>query len=186
MLGLFSADRDQAAYEYEKLRDGLIRFFRFRGSSDPERLADETFNRVASKAELYEQANIPKPVNYVYGFARNILREQSRNPERSGVQLEPAHWTIQAAPDADADPDPDPDDLAYECLTRCLEEIPARERRLILEYYSRERREKIALRKKMAEILDCRPEVLQMKIFRLKGRLRTCVEDCKEKSVQDF
>ena len=49
LLDWLAPDREEAGKKYEEIRDGLIRFFRFKGCNDPEFLADETINRVASK-----------------------------------------------------------------------------------------------------------------------------------------
>ena len=179
LLGLFSGDRDEAGRAYEKLRNGLIRFFHFRGCNDPEGLTDETFNRVAAKVSGYESARSSSPSGYIYGFARNILLEQSRTKE---MQFQPEHREIHAA----AETEDDAREEAVECLSKCLDEFPEHERRLVLEYYSRERAEKIALRKSLADSVGCSPDALYLRIFRIKGRLRTCVEDCEKTILKDF
>lgn len=176
LLGLFSGDREEAGRSYEKLRNGLIRFFQFRGCNDPEQLVDETFNRVASKVADYESAKNSNPTGYIYGFARNVLLEQARKKE---TQLEPEHLGIQTV----AETYDDARELAFECLTKCLDEFPERERSLVIEYYCRERVEKIADRKRLAANAKCSQAALHLKIFRIKGRLRTCVENCKENNL---
>ena len=179
LLGLFSQDREEAGKMYEKLRDGLVRFFQFRGCHDPDELADETFNRVASKLPAYDAAKNVKPAAYIYGFARNILLEYSRSPKNRESQLEPFHTSGLAAGETDVDSK----ELAHACLRKCLGEIPDVESRLMVEYYSRERQEKIELRRRIAERLGCTIEVLHTRIFRMKSGLRTCVQNCREKSL---
>ncbi len=180
LLGLFSEDREEAGRTYEKLREGLIRFFQFRGCNDPHGLADETLNRVASKASAYDISKGVKPATYIYGFARNIMLEYSRSPKNRESQLGAAQFSDLAIVETDGGEDKE---LAFACLRKCLSELPEDESRLIVEYYSRERREKIELRKRMAERLGCRPEVLHTRIFRTKSLLRTCVRNCREKSL---
>jgi DNA-directed RNA polymerase specialized sigma24 family protein len=69
----------------------------------------------------------------------------------------------------------DPEDEALERLTLCLERFNEHDRRLILEYYSREHHEKIVLRRQLASDLDCSTAALHTKVFRLKSRLRACM-----------
>ena len=60
--------------KYEAIRQRLIKFFALKGSENPEELADETINRVASQSEeIGEFAGDPSA--YFYGLARKVWRE---------------------------------------------------------------------------------------------------------------
>lgn len=179
LLGLFSGDREEAGETYESLRDGLIQFFRFKGCSNADDLADETLNRVASKAGSFDPSKDIKPSAYIYGFAYNILLENFRKVRRNEeCSLERDRMEEFAAPVQETHAS----ERRYTCLKQCLGALSETERDLIIEYYSRERQEKIELRKVMAARLGCRPEVLHTRIFRIKAQLRGCVLKCIEKS----
>lgn len=174
LLSLFSADREEAGHRYERLREGLIRFFQFRGCNDPLALADETFNRVASKIAAYDGSANVQPSAYVYGFARKILLEHLRGLRNRETQLDASHSECavgQSGFDADSEAD-----LAS--LQKCLNELPAEDRALVLEYFSRDRGEKIELRRQMAARLGASSQVLQTRIFRIKTVLRKCMHRC--------
>ena len=75
LLRWLSTDREEAGKKYELVREGLIRFFRYKGCHDSESLADETINRVASKVSTLDTTQNFKTITYFYGFAANILLE---------------------------------------------------------------------------------------------------------------
>ena len=174
LLSLFSGDRDEAGEKYEQIRRGLVRFFHFKGCADPQRLADETINRVALKAGEFDHSKNIKPVSYFYGFASNILLEYKRT-SRKEVGLEDTQYRA-----AETDAEDAADDAKNDCLQKCLEQLPADEKELIVKYYAREGRAKIELRKEMCERLNYTATALYTKIFRLKGILKVCIENCME------
>ncbi len=180
LLTLFSEDREEAGKNYEKLRSGLIRFFRFRGCNDPQSLADETFNRVASKMTAFERSDDRQPTAFIYGFARKILLEHLRSPQNRASPLDDLPVRYRTAPD--------PSDEAVEedhaHLQKCLNELPEEDRTLVIEYFSRDRSEKISLRKKMAERIGCSGQALQSRRFRRKAVLRTCINRCRRSRTQ--
>ena len=177
LLGLFSHDRDEAARGYERLRAGLVRFFEFRGCSDSDALADETLNRVALKAGAFDGSQNVRLASYVYGFASNVFLEYSRSPRRREFAIE----TDEFLHNLSAPPEPEDREPMFACLQDCLGKLSETDRILFIEYYSRERQEKIELRKRLAKRLGCRVEVLHTRVFRLKATLRTCVSRCVEK-----
>ena len=173
LLSLLSPDREEAGMRYERIRAGLIRFFRFRGCDEPESLADETINRVASKASDFDRSRNVQLSTYFYGFASKILLEYRRELKII-VPIEsdgPTREIAASGGPGEADPGP-------HCLGKCLSELGQSDRELILKYYSRERHEKIELRKRLAAELRCSQEVLHTRVFRLRGSLRTCVKKC--------
>ena len=176
LLGLFSSDRDEAGREYERVRSGLVRFFEFRGCSDAESLADETLNRVALKAHHFDAAANVKLSSYVYGFATNVFREYVRSPRQRELAIETDDFIQQLqAPEAEDRREP-----MFTCLVGCLNKLDAADQGLVIEYYSRERQEKIAVRRRLAERLGCRVEVLHTRVFRLRASLRKCMSRCVE------
>ena len=174
LLALFSQDRDEAGLEYERVRSGLVRYFEFRGCADAESLADETLNRVALKAAAFNGSQNVKLSSYVYGFASNVFREYLRSPRTKELAIE-ADDFVQSLRSAEPTEDREP---LFACLHKCLARLQDADRKLVVDYYSREKQEKIALRKELAEHRGCRIEVLHTQVFRLKTSLRDCVKGC--------
>ena len=178
LLGLLSPDWEEAGLKYERIRAGLIRYFRFRGCDEAEALADETINRVAAKATAFDRSRNVQLSTYFYGFASNILLEHRRDI-KVAVPIESDHSMREIA--ASSDPrEPDP---GSECLGKCLRELTKQDRNLALKYYSREKQEKIELRKRLAAELRCSPEVLHTRVFRLRTSLRSCVKKCLDRAA---
>ena len=173
LLTLLSSDREEAGKVYEDLRKGLIRFFASKGCYDSFDLADETLTRVATKAFAFDNSLNIKPSSFVYGFASRVYLEYSRSPRKRVVEFDPAIHSSSTEPMVTED-----EDAALICLEECLAKHSAEERSLIIRYYSKERHEKIELRKRLAEELNCRPEVLHMRIHRMRAALKACVSKC--------
>ena len=177
LLVLFSADRDEAGEKYEQIRRGLVRFFHYKGCSDPQSLVDETINRVAVKIHKFDHSRNITPASYFYGFAANILLEYRRNSARE-ISLDDGQYAYKESAAED-----ESDKAETSCLHKCLEKLSVDEKELFIEYYARERQEKIEFRRKMCELLNCRAAALQSKIFRIKSSLRGCIENCMEASA---
>jgi DNA-directed RNA polymerase specialized sigma24 family protein len=169
LLHLLHPDQDQAARKYEELRLKLIGFFQGRRSQFPEEDADATIDRVCKKISEGEQ--VREVSAYSLAVARFLFLEASRDAERR--------------PHSDDDVSNFPDrvsideDRAYlECLDQCLADLTPDQRELILSYYSKERREKIQERKRLADLLGIPANALRLRVFRLRDSLGTCVKAC--------
>ena len=176
LLALLSSDREEAGKAYEDLRNGLVRYFTSRGCSDSLELADETLNRVATKALAFDTSQNVRPTAFVYGFASRVYLEYLRGPQKRSIEFDPSVHSPTTEPALPGD-----DDAAMKCLEKCLAASPADERSLIIRYYSKEKHEKIELRKRLAEELGCRAEVLHMRVHRMRASLKACVSRCMEK-----
>lgn len=178
LLGWLSADREESGVLYEKIREGLIRFFRFRGCDDPSTLADETINRVALKVNTFDSAKDVKTITYFYGFASNVFLEHSRVNKKREVSLDaedsPTARNLRAAEDTP--------DVECDCLEKCLAKLPRDESALVVEYYGKDKSEKFEMRRKMAETLHLKMPALHTKVFRIRSVLRECLEKCLEKN----
>lgn len=171
LLSFLSDDREEAGRLYERLRLGLIRFFQARGCSDCSGLADETLNRVALKIGDFDPKLNSKPTSFVFGFAAKVFLEHNRSVDRSLRRLESgAHSLVN--PDGDGGDDPQLDRLE-ECLAR----LPEEDRKLVLRYYSKEKRDRIKLRKAMAKELGITTTALHTRIFRIRSSLKKCLEE---------
>ncbi len=177
LLGLFSANREEAGEKYEQVRRGLVRFFQFKGCSDPQSLTDETINRVAAKLGAYDPSKCSGPVSYFYGFASNILKEYRRNISRESALDEKQFIVSPLVPD---EVENEPEMIK---LRRCIEELEGNEKALVLEYYGRERQERIDTRRRICDRLNCSAAALYTRISRIKNSIRACIEACSKERV---
>lgn len=172
LLAAFAPDRDLAAVEYEAARVRLIKLFRWRGVSEAEDAADESLNRVARKLEAGEA--VQNLSAYIGGVARLVLLEKLK--EKPGVPLE------DVAPEALRQAPREPDSAGEQrlaCFSRCLGELPAEPRELILNYYGAEAgAAKIENRKKLAARLGLEINALRNRALRVRERLESCIEIC--------
>ena len=165
-LTWLSPSVDEAGEAYERLRFRLITFFAGRNCRFPEDLADETINRVVLKigGEVVENKTA-----YVYGFARNVLLESYRQT-KDHVNIDDIN--VAAKPE-----ETEPDEAA-DYLDKCLGELSAENRRLILDYFSAEKQAKIDLHKQLSEAFKTTQTALRMRVVRIKQSLRTCMQEC--------
>ena len=177
LLAWLSPEREKAAEQYEIIRGGLIRFFRFRGCADPQTLADETINRVASKVSTFDAPENIKTISYFYGFASNIYLEYVRTVKNREVQLEPEYFSLSQ----DFEPF-DSSSLPCDCLEKCLTQLPREESHLVIQYYGREKSAKIEIRKRIAEKMNLKLPALHTRVFRIRNTLKECIEKCLEES----
>ena len=178
LLGWLSSNREEAGRQYEKIREGLIRFFRFRGCSDPQTLADETINRVALKVTTFDSSKNVKTITYFYGFASNIYLEYLRMARSREVQLgteyPPAARKFVATDDSSV--------TECDCLENCLTKLSREESSLVIQYYGREKSEKFDLRRKIAERMNLKMPALHTRVFRIRSILRECIKECLRKN----
>ncbi|HLL70417.1 MAG TPA: sigma-70 family RNA polymerase sigma factor [Pyrinomonadaceae bacterium] len=172
LLGWLDPDRERAGSRYEEIRRRLIKFFTCRGCYDAEDLADETISRVMFKVEELAPVYSGDPALYFYGVADKVQLEYFRNRKRG----EAAHTTAAALPPVE--PQDEEDARRYECLDRCMSELPPNNRHFIVEYYREEKGAKIANRKKLAEQLAVNLNVLRIRACRIRVSLEECVRQC--------
>lgn len=172
VLELLSNNREEAGDKYERLRLGLIRYFDIKGCHDPELLADETINRVAQKAALFDRSRNTKPSAFFYGFAANVLAEYYRSGRK---EVDLGDNQFAAAEDL---PDEIVDDERMWCLQKCMARLSAMESALVIKYFAEEGSEKLAQRRKMCADLNCSPAALHTRVFRIKSTLKSCIGQC--------
>jgi DNA-directed RNA polymerase specialized sigma24 family protein len=168
LLTALDADGERAAARYGDLRFRLVRLFRWRGLRHAEELADETLDRVARKLDAGHP--IKDPWAFALGVARLVRLEAHRAEarEQDGLaELGRQKWD-----------EPGAAGKASECLTRCLDELPAAGRQLLLSYYADESAEKVERRKELAEALQMPLNALRIRICRLRTLLEKCMGEC--------
>ena len=164
LLMWLNPDREAAGRRYEDIRFRLIKIFMHRGCPVAEELADETINRVARKVAEIESDYVGDHALYFYGVANNVFLEH--------VKKRPGPLPL---------PDPDPPDEKeknYRCLEKCLEHLTPQNRKIIVGYYTHEKKAKIENRKALADSLGISINTLRMRAHRLKAGLQDCVFDC--------
>jgi RNA polymerase sigma factor (sigma-70 family) len=171
LLAWLGSDREAAALQYETIRAGLIRIFTARGCLEAEDLADETFNRVAAKAETLRETYEGPPVRYFYGVADKIRLEYLRRQR--------PHTSLEEVAELRA-PEPVAEEASDEqaCLSRCLGELRPEQRQFILSYYRETKKAKVELHETMAADLGLTKEGLRTRAFRLKNDLGRCIHKC--------
>jgi DNA-directed RNA polymerase specialized sigma24 family protein len=169
LLARLGPDAEAAGAAYEHLRRALVSLFTWRGASTPEECADETLDRLARR--LQEGERVDDVARYARGIARLVLLEHWRQAPPRTVPLE----SIDAVPTSPASP---PDDTLAACLERCLAEMEAGARELILGYYVAEGRTRIERRKRLAAALGVSESALRNRAQRLRDRLEGCITRC--------
>lgn len=174
LLAWLAPDREQAGIEYENIRRGLIRYFRFRGCDDAESLSDEAINRVAKRLSNFEFHENIKTITYFYSFASKIYLEEKR---RIIAQVQAG----EKAPNEQSGGSDDFENSQIECLEKCLEKLPRDKSKLLIDYYSKEKSEKFARRKVIAENMNIKVQTLHTQVHRLKSTMRECIKKCLDK-----
>jgi DNA-directed RNA polymerase specialized sigma24 family protein len=169
-LACLDTDPARAGERYEALRESLVKFLDWRGAIFPEELVDETFNRVARK--LDEGEIIDDVPSYCHGVARMVFLQSLEHPGNKRVEIEQLLLITTPEPKTEAT------DMRLECLERCLGRLPAENRKLITEYYRKERRQKIDNRVSLAEGLGIPLNALRSRAQRIRDKLERCIMRC--------
>lgn len=171
LMRMFAPDDESAAREYEEIRRGLIRYFRFRGCEHDEELADETINRVAVKSATVEFDGRVKLITYFLSFASRIYLEYLKERRRTADKVNDIrNEYLREVADLAAD------DGRLECLEKCLGARKPDERDLLIGYYAGDRnadhRRELATKHGISVIN------LHTRASRLRSRVADCVKGC--------
>jgi RNA polymerase sigma factor (sigma-70 family) len=164
LLLWLDADTHRAAHQYERIRNRLIWFYLNRQCSMAEDLADETINRVAKKPKEWKEKYEGDPMAYFHAVAKNVFREYCRDLNR---KIEPPPDTSR--PELEGH---------LTCLKECIAKLTSESRNLILPYYQKRKKAKIDCHKEMGDKMGLKPGALRARIFRIRTKLRKCVEEC--------
>lgn len=169
-LACLDAEREKAGQEYERIRGRLLLYFQCRNIAQAEDGADEAINRVILKLSAGEE--IRDPVQYVFGIARMVLLEITRQQAR--------HQEVEDAMLVTNPQDDDDEELhaRLSCLRRCLQKLPPEQRDLITQYYEEEKRAKINLRQQLAQRFGIDLNTLRVRACRVRDGLKACVRKC--------
>jgi DNA-directed RNA polymerase specialized sigma24 family protein len=167
LLARLDPDPERAAEQYEQLRYTLIKFFDWRGVTEPQECADIAIDRIARKLE--EGQDIGNISGFAHGVARRVLLEHTRRPDARRAEL---HDVSVAAADDDSD------DPLRACFEHCLGQVPDEERQTLLRYYGGDHRARIDSRAVLARELCVSAGALRSRAARLRDRLERCTLQC--------
>jgi len=163
-------DRERAAQKFEDIRSRVVKILVRRQCYEAEELWDETVNRVCKLVAKVAETYVGDPALYFYGVARLVHREWLKEEKYKRDALE-------GGPPPPPPSGPDLESL-HVCLDNCLQELEEDDRRLILEYFEKEKREKIEHRKAMAEARGITLNTLRMRVHRINADLEKCIVTC--------
>jgi RNA polymerase sigma factor (sigma-70 family) len=171
LLEWLDSDRSEAGKKYEEIRRRLIKVFTCRGCYEADDLADETINRVTAKLSDIVESYSGDPALYFYGVAQKVHLEFMRKKAAFYESTE----ALENLPVVEEKIEVEEE---YQCLERCMGQLPSESRRLVLEYYENEKRAKIDHRKKLAEQLGIAVNALRIRAHRIRSQLQQCVQNC--------
>lgn len=177
ILAWLNPDRDVAGTMYVQLRDDLAKLFIWARCADPEGLTDEVFDRVAKKVHEVRPSYVGDPRLYFLAVAHNLIKENFRKI-KTHVSLIDIDLAQQVSIESDRDAH------ITDCLEACLQKLSSERRKLIMEYYAKEKQAKIDHRSELAERLGTSVETLRVRVFRIRASLEECIERCLERKAQ--
>ena len=154
---------------YEDIRYRLIKYFQSKGCLDSESLADDAIERVTRKIDKISETFEGNPLQYFYGVARNMVKEDGRRPRLQKLPFDYEAYSNKLAQTAE---------VRDQCLEHCLERLDSDERRFILEYYFGERATKIQNRLRLRKEFGLTRQSIGVKAFRIREKLQRCVIPC--------
>jgi hypothetical protein len=169
-LQWLSADREQALKKHDQIRKKITKYLVRKGCPDSEELFDETRDRVieiVNSGQEYDNADA-----LFYSVARNVWLEEQRKikPEPLAEDIPGSSWETENK------------ELTAGCLETCLGKLRAGERKFIVQYYEGQGQGKIEGRKQMAGAHGG-DNIVRIKAFRIRAKLRTCITDCVNQSM---
>jgi len=173
MLAWLNPDRGAAADLYLELRHSLVKIFAWNRCSDPDGMADETFDRVARQIGRLKETYEGNPNLFFYGVANNLIREYQKKI-KTHVPIEDVELPDESGQESDAE-------LLLareECLRKCLLALSLEKREQVLAYYAKEKHAKIDHRAEMARKLGISVENLRVRMCRIRVALEDRIEQC--------
>ena len=166
---------------YLEVRRRLELYFDRKNCVAPAELADETLNRVAKKLEENGEITDVAPLQYCYIVAKFVFLEALRADKRSPFNrpltaTNGSNLSGQSATLLEADAASGQKEKIADCLQRCLENLPAADRELIVEYYRGRQRSKIERRAALAARLGLTANALSIRAYRVRQRLEVCLQ----------
>jgi DNA-directed RNA polymerase specialized sigma24 family protein len=154
-----------AARLFHAARRRLIALLRRRGCHDPEWVADEAFQRTATRLAAKAELLQGDAIAYVTAVARRIALEEGRRSARMfALTCEPV-----------AETEPAVERVRREALEACLAALPEDDRALLLAYHAGRGVERIARRAQLAVQRGVERGALRVRAHRLRSRFAVMV-----------
>lgn len=167
LLARLGEDPEQSGREYVRLRTRLVNLLRMKGHSAPEHGADVALDRIAVKLAGGEV--IRDLSSFSYGVANLIALEDRREQQRTRKALD--HYSFLRTLTETFD------EGIFRLMQGCLDQLPAKERALLVDYYiCAQQNDSTECRKALAERLQITLNALRLMVFRLRAKLETCYE----------
>lgn len=184
LLEWLDPDRETAGEKYEKIRQKLIKLFKWRNCTPEEEYADITINRVTRRIFESAPVDVGNPYLYFHGTALNVIREfwrgQLKHKSEDLEKLTPLELAAES-PEQKIEQEFDEarTERRYDCMRDCLRQLPSETREFIVTYHHGERKKDV--RKEMAEKLQLPLNVLRIRASRIRAGLEQCVVKCLKK-----
>ena len=181
LLVWLDSDRETAGIKYEKIRQKLIKLFRWRNCQPEEEYADITINRVTRRIFESVTVEVSDPYLYFHGTALNVIREfwrgQAKHKREDFETLAYSDLAIES-PEQKIEQELEQvrQTNRYSCMQGCLRELPTETRDFITEYHHGEKKKDA--RKALAEKLNVPMNVLRIRACRVREGLQKCVDKC--------
>jgi len=171
---------DSKGEAYLEVRRRLVTYFDRKNCLNADDLADETLNRVQRRLEEAGSIDADSPAKYCYTVARYVFLEHLRSGRAKEVSEELVDSSApKNAADAFAEEEAERErERALGCLEKCVTELDAERRELVIGYYYGEQRAKIENRRRLASKFGLTMNALSIRTFRIRERLETCVRRC--------
>jgi DNA-directed RNA polymerase specialized sigma24 family protein len=181
LLQWLDGGSDSGGGRYLEMQRRLTGYFDRKNCLSADELADETLNRIARKLEEKGEITEVSPLHYCHIVAKFVFLENVRRAK--SIQTEALNFS---SPDSAAnrstrvsgDGTDEHSEKTYRCLEKCLGELSANDRELILEYYQGEKRAKIERRSELTTRLDISMNALSIRACRIRNKLELCVKRC--------
>ena len=166
---------------YLEMRRRLVSYFDRRNRLSSDELADDTLNRIGRTLEKDGAIATTPPARYCYVVARFVFLEDVRR-QRWHVRLRDTRdadaWPEQGGRSAEANQPSALREQRLDCLDRCLAELPADQRALVLDYYRDAGQQRIVGRRRIAERLGITMNALGIRACRIRAELEARVSAC--------
>jgi hypothetical protein len=171
---LCPGDREEGTRRYLNLQQKLAGFFRMKGTSDPDKDADDTLDRAGKK--IIEGVDIPEVDRFCFGIARNIILERARNKKREeSAFLQFIYNSHDNSTEAVVD-------RIMNLMKPCFERLPENDRDLLISYCKvPPGSTRAEHRRQLAERLKSTISALRIRVTRLRRALENCVKALSKK-----
>jgi len=172
---------DSGGERYLEMQRRLTAYFSRKNCLCSDELADETLNRIARKLDEKGTITEVSALHYCYIVAKFVFLENVRSvkPIQTGAtELRNSDSATRRAAGVSEIGTEDLREKTFGCLEKCLGQLSANDRELILEYYRGEQRAKIERRAELTTRLGITMNALSIRACRIRNKLEACVDKC--------